>query len=122
LGSPGIAGATDDGARDPLRTAIVAKNHSQTDGQVLLGTQYAERGVRSIAVLPLIVPGRTTASLPCTPARWEFFHAEELKLLMGIGRRHRFAVVHLGQTASARSTCVLHELTELPNRTRFIEQ
>jgi len=101
--------------------AILA-NNSQTDAQVLLGKQYAERGVRSIAVLPLIVAGNPIGAIGVYASEVEFFHAEELKLLMELAGDIAFAIVHLGQQERLKYLAYFDELTELPNRTQFIER
>jgi GGDEF domain-containing protein len=52
----------------------------------------------------------------------ESFHAEELKLLMELAGDIAFAVVHLEQLKRREYLAYFDELTELPNRTQFIER
>jgi PAS domain S-box-containing protein len=68
LASPRVASTTMMARAIRSGKAVVA-NNSQSDAQVLLGKQYAEREVRSIAVLPLIVADKAIGAIACTPAR-----------------------------------------------------
>jgi diguanylate cyclase (GGDEF)-like protein/PAS domain S-box-containing protein len=121
LVSPGVA------SRTMMARAIrsgkpVVANNSQTDAQVLLGKRYADRGVRSIAVLPLIVANKAIGAIVMYASEVEFFHTEELKLLTELAGDIAFAVVHLGQQERLEYLAYFDELTELPNRTQFIER
>ncbi|HEX4325650.1 MAG TPA: CHASE3 domain-containing protein, partial [Burkholderiales bacterium] len=62
------------------KVALVS-NDSQNDPRVLIGKQYAEAGVHSIAVLPLIVAGEAKGALALYASEKDFFHQEEMNLL-----------------------------------------
>ena len=62
------------------KTAVVA-NDSIGDPQVLLGDQYADAGVRSMAVLPLIVSEQAVGVLALYASERDFFLEDEMKLL-----------------------------------------
>jgi GAF domain-containing protein len=63
------------------KTAIVS-NDSRSDPRVLFGKQYTESGVRSIAVLPLIVADEAVGVFALYSSESQFFHEEEMQLLI----------------------------------------
>jgi diguanylate cyclase (GGDEF)-like protein len=101
--------------------AVVA-NDSQNDPQVLLRATYAARGVRSIAALPLTIAGKAIGAMALYASEIEFFHAEELNLLIELAGDVAFAVDHIEKQERLEYLAFFDDLTELPNRTRFIER
>ena len=59
----------------------VVSNDSVNDSRLLLPTRYLESGVRSVAVLPLLVADEAVGVLALYSSEVEFFHEEEMKLL-----------------------------------------
>ena len=102
-------------------SAVVA-NDSQSDPKVLLRATYATHGVRSIAVLPLHIAGSAIGAIALYAGEIEFFHAEEMKLLIELAGDVAFAVGHIQQQERLEYLAFFDDLTELPNRTQFIEQ
>jgi PAS domain S-box-containing protein len=74
-----------------MKKAIVS-NDSQSDPRVLLGPQYTESAVRSIAVLPLIVSDEAVGVLALYSSEVEFFHEEEMKLLTDLANEIAFGL------------------------------
>ncbi len=101
--------------------AIVA-NDSQHDPQVLLGPRYIEAGVRSMAVLPLIVRGAPVGVLALYASESEFFHAEELTLLGELAGDIAFAIDHIGKQQRLDYLAYYDELTGLANRSLFLDR
>ncbi|MEO8500384.1 MAG: PAS domain-containing protein [Vicinamibacteria bacterium] len=65
------------------REAVVS-NDSQQDPRVLLKDQYAESGVRSLTILPLLRSHEAVGVLVLYASEIDFFHEEELKLLRAL--------------------------------------
>ncbi|MGB5080885.1 MAG: GAF domain-containing protein, partial [Burkholderiales bacterium] len=63
-------------ARAIREKAAVVSNDSQNDPRVVFGRKYAESGVRSMAVLPLIVSDEGVGTLALYAGEIEFFHEE----------------------------------------------
>ena len=78
------------------KKAAVA-NDSQSDPRVVFGKKYAEAGVRSMAILPLIVSDEVVGTLALYAGESEFFHEEEMKLLTGLTDDIAFALEHIGK-------------------------
>jgi diguanylate cyclase (GGDEF)-like protein/PAS domain S-box-containing protein len=109
-------------ARAILAGQAVVANDSQHDPQVLLGKAYATHGVRSIAVLPLVVAGHAIGAIALYASEIDFFHEEELKLLMELAGDVAFAIGHIQQRERLEYLAYYDELTELANRTQFLAQ
>jgi len=103
------------------RTAIVA-DASQGDARMLFGTQYAESGVRSLAVLPLIVADEVVAVFALYSSEIQFFHEEEMKLLVQLAGDVAFAIDHLAKQGKLDYLAYYDELTGLANRRLFFER
>ncbi|HET9403932.1 MAG TPA: GGDEF domain-containing protein [Burkholderiales bacterium] len=74
----------------------VVSNDSQSDPRVLIRDKYAESGIRSMAILPLIVSDKAVGVLALYASEREFFHAEEMALLTELARDIAFAIDHIG--------------------------
>src|ERR1700736_433452 len=79
-------------ARAMREKRAIVSNDSQSDPQVLLGERYAESGVRSLAVLPLIASNEAVGVLALYASEIEFFHEAELKLLSDLTGNISFAL------------------------------
>jgi diguanylate cyclase (GGDEF)-like protein/PAS domain S-box-containing protein len=103
------------------KKAIVS-NDSQNDPQVLLGNKYAEAGVRSMAILPLIVADEAIGALALYSDKTEFFHDGELNLLTELAGDIAFAVDHIDKQEQLDYFAYYDALTGLANRALFHER
>ena len=90
--------------------------------QVLFGKQYAESGVRSMAVLPLIVADEAVGVLALYAGESEFFHEEEMKLLTELAGDIAFAIDHIDKQERLDYLAYYDALTGLANRSLFLER
>lgn len=100
----------------------VVSNDSHNDPQVLFGDKYAEAGVRSIAILPLIVSDESTGALALYAGEIEFFHEEEMMLLTELAGDIAFAIDHIGKQEKLDYLAYYDALTGLANRSLFLER
>ncbi len=100
----------------------VVANDSQKDPQVLVGSKYAEAGVRSMAVLPLMVADEAIGVLALYAGESEFFAEEELKLLTELTGDIAFAIDHIEKQERLDYLAYYDALTGLANRTLFLER
>ncbi|MBP8295307.1 MAG: EAL domain-containing protein [Burkholderiales bacterium] len=109
-------------ARAIAEKRAIVSNDSRSDPQVLSGAQYAEAGVRSMAILPLLVADEAVGILALYAAEVEFFHDEEMELLTGLSRDIAFAIDHLGKQDRLDYLAYYDVLTGLANRGLFLER
>ena len=76
---------------------LVVSNDSQNDPRVLFGKRYAESGVHSLAIFPLIASDEAIGVLALYASELEFFHDEELKLLVELAGDISFALTNISQ-------------------------
>ena len=103
------------------RTAVVS-NDSQSDPRVLFNKKYTESGVRSMAVLPLLVSDEAVGVLALYAGEREFFHDEEMKLLTDLAGDIAFAIDQLDKQARLDYLAYYDVLTGLANRSLFLER
>jgi len=103
------------------KSAVVA-NDAQIDPRVVFASSYAEGGVRSIAVLPLIVADEAVGVLALYAGEPEFFHDEEMKLLAELAGDIAFAVDHIDKRERLDYLAFYDVLTGLANRSLFLER
>ncbi|MBE0623248.1 MAG: EAL domain-containing protein [Burkholderiales bacterium] len=123
----GLLSSTEDAPRTMVARALrekqaVVSNDSQSDARILLGRQYAESGVRSMAVFPLIVADEAVGVLALYASESEFFHEAELKLLSELTGDIAFAIDHIGKQERLDYLAYYDELTGLANRGLFLER
>jgi diguanylate cyclase (GGDEF)-like protein len=82
-------------ARAIRKKEAVVSNDSQGDPRVVFGKKYAESGVRSMAILPLIVLDEAVGALALYAGEIEFFHEEEMKLLTELTSDIAFALDYI---------------------------
>ena len=70
-------------------------NDLENDPGVLSGEKYAQAGVRSVAILPLIISEKAIGMLALFAGESEFFHEEELGLLLELAGDISFALENL---------------------------
>jgi diguanylate cyclase (GGDEF)-like protein/PAS domain S-box-containing protein len=109
-------------ARAIREKQFIVSNDSQSDPQVLLGKEYAEAGVRSMIILPLIVSDEAIGALALYASERNFFHDDELKLLTELAGDIAFAIDHLDKQARLDYLAYYDVLTGLANRALFQER
>jgi diguanylate cyclase (GGDEF)-like protein/PAS domain S-box-containing protein len=100
----------------------VVSNDSRCDPRVLLGTRYAKSGIRSMALLPLIVADEAVGILALYAGETDFFHDEEVKLLAELAGDISFALDNLEKRERLDYLAYYDVLTGLANRTLFLER
>src|SRR5258706_5498549 len=100
---------------------IVVSNDSLSDPKALLGKQHGKSGVRSLAVLPLIVSDQAVGVFALYASESEFFHEEELKLLTDLTSDISFALDHIEKEEKLNYLAYYDVLTGLANRSLFLE-
>ena len=103
------------------KKAIVS-NDSQNDPQVAFGKQYAEAGVFSMVILPLIVSGEAVGALSLYANEKDFFHEEELNLLSELAGDIAFAIDHIDKQERLNYLAYYDALTGLANGSLFLER
>lgn len=101
---------------------VIISNDSLDDPQVLLGKQYAESGVRSMVVLPLIVGGEAEGVLVLYASETDFFHENEMQLLAELAGDITFAIDHIKKQERLNYLAYYDVLTGLANRTLFLDR
>ncbi|MEO8135206.1 MAG: EAL domain-containing protein [Betaproteobacteria bacterium] len=100
----------------------VISNDSRSDPQVAFASRYAECGVRSMAVLPLLVADDAVGVLALYSSEVDFFHMDELRLLVELAADVAFAIDHLDKQARIDYVANYDLLTGLANRTLFLSR
>jgi diguanylate cyclase (GGDEF)-like protein/PAS domain S-box-containing protein len=100
----------------------IISNNSLSDPQVLFGKKYAECGVRSIVILPLIVSDVAVGVLALYASEIEFFREEELKLLTEMAGDIAFGIDHIDKQERLNYLAYYDELTGLANRSLFLDR
>ena len=102
--------------------APVISNDSVSDPRVLLGKRYAESGIRSLALFPLIVSDEAVGVLALYAGEPDFFHEEEVKQLEELSGDIAFALDHLEKRERLDYLAYYDVLTGLANQTLFLER
>jgi diguanylate cyclase (GGDEF)-like protein/PAS domain S-box-containing protein len=100
------------------RKAMVS-NDMATDPRILLGKEALHLGVRSLAMLPLIVSEEVVGVLALYAAETGFFDDDEMKLLLELAGDVSFALEHIEKEAKLNYLALYDSLTGLGNRTLF---
>ena len=116
----------------PLRNSMTARairekkavvsNDSKSDANLVFGKKYAEFGIRSMAILPLVVAGEAEGVLALYASEVEFFRDEELKLLKDLAGDISYAIDHIDQQERLDYLAYYDVLTGLANRRLFLER
>jgi diguanylate cyclase (GGDEF)-like protein len=109
-------------ARAMKEKRTVLSNASENDPQALLRKQHGESGVRSLAVLPLIVSDEAVGVLALYADKPEFFHEEELKLLKELTGNISFAMDHIEKGKKLDYLAYYDSVTGLANQSLFLER
>ena len=109
-------------ARAIREKQVIVSNDLQIDARVLLGRKYAESGVQSMAVLPLMVADEAVGVLALYADEIEFFREEELTLLMELAGDIALAIDHIAKQDRLNYLAYYDELTGLANRSLFLDR
>jgi diguanylate cyclase (GGDEF)-like protein len=100
----------------------VVSNDSKNDRQVVFGATYAQTGIFSMAVLPLIIADEVVAVLALYAGEVGFFQDQELKLLTELASDIAFSMDHIDKQARLDYLAYYDVLTGLANRSLFLER
>jgi diguanylate cyclase (GGDEF)-like protein len=109
-------------ARAIRERAAVVSNDVRNDESLNFGKMHAESGVRSLAVLPLIVSGKAIGVFTLYTSKPEFFDAAGLALLTELAGNVAFALDHLERQERLDRLYNYDTLTGLANRRSFLER
>jgi diguanylate cyclase (GGDEF)-like protein/PAS domain S-box-containing protein len=98
-------------------------NDIETEGSRLIYLKECiARGYRSIAMLPLVIEGRSAGLLALYARELGFFDEAEMKLLVELAGDISFALEHIENAEKLDYVAYYDELTGLANRTLFHER
>ena len=86
------------------------------------GPRSARAGIRSVAVLPLVVADEVVGVFALYAGEEEFFHEEELRLLTELAGDIAFAIDSIAKLERLNYLAYYDVLTGLANRTLFLER
>jgi diguanylate cyclase (GGDEF)-like protein len=109
-------------ARAIREKAATVSNDVQHDDSLIFGKMHAQSGVRSLAVLPLIVSGNAIGVLALYTSKPEYFDAAGLQLLTELAGNIAFAIDHLDRQERLDRLFNYDPLTGLANRRSFLER
>jgi diguanylate cyclase (GGDEF)-like protein len=102
--------------------AAVVSNDVKTDQRLVFGKMHAESGIRSLAVIPLIVSDNAIGVFTLYTSKPEFFDAAGLLLLTELAGNVAFAIDHLERQERLDRLYYYDTLTGLANRRSFLER
>jgi diguanylate cyclase (GGDEF)-like protein len=97
-------------------------NNLEADTAVLFHEQHFAAGIRSMAVLPLIISGIVVGVVALYAYEIEFFHEGEMKLLTELTGDIAFAIDHIDKQERLDYLAYYDVLTGLANRALFLER
>jgi diguanylate cyclase (GGDEF)-like protein len=118
----GAPGATSLVALAIRSKEVMLSNDTQADPAVRFREQHAKTGVRSIAVLPLVVSSQAVGVMVLYSEEAGFFDQAELKLLRELTGDISFALEHIGASEKLEYLARNDALTGLANSTLFHER
>lgn len=101
---------------------LVVINDVAGDPSVRDARPYQNRGIRSVASLPLIVAGEVVAVLGLHAGEVDYFDEAELALLFELAGDIAFAMDHIGKAEQLNYVAYYDALTGLANRSLFVER
>ncbi|MBI4290021.1 MAG: EAL domain-containing protein [Betaproteobacteria bacterium] len=119
-GMPGASGVVGRAIRDK-KTVIVNDVDTELSTDPLR-TERSKLGIRSQAVMPLVVSGEVAGVLALYAAEAGFFDEEEMKLLAELAGDIAFALDHIEKEERLHYLAYYDSLTGLANRTLFHER
>jgi diguanylate cyclase (GGDEF)-like protein len=102
--------------------AAVVSNDVQNDEGLNFGKMHSEAGVRSIAVLPLIVCDKAIGVFALYTSKPEYFDAAGIALLTQLAGNVAFAVDHIEKQERLDHFAYYDALTGLANRSLFLDR
>src|SRR5216684_1915584 len=100
----------------------VISNDIQNDPQRMMKKECLERGINSLAALPLVVGGAAVGVLTLYAGELGFFDGEEMGLLAELAANISFGLEHIESEEKVRYLAYYDSLTGLANRTLFLER
>ena len=97
-------------------------NNVKNDPQRLMRKEMDERGINSLAVIPLIVDGEAIGVLALYAAEVGAFDNEEMRLLLELAADVSFALAHIEKAEKLEYLAYYDPLTGLANRSLFLER
>jgi diguanylate cyclase (GGDEF)-like protein len=117
--SPGGHGLAGRAIRDKKP---VISNDVHSDPQRLMKTEMEERGINSLAIIPLLIGGEAVGVLALYAADVGFFDEAETRLLLELAGNIAFALEHIQKAEKLDYLADYDELTGLANRSLFHER
>jgi diguanylate cyclase (GGDEF)-like protein len=109
-------------ARAIREKAAVVSNDVQNDDGLNFGKMHSEAGVRSIAVLPLIICDKAVGVFALYTRKPEYFDAAGIALLTQLAGNVVFAVDHIEKQERLDHFAYYDALTGLANRSLFLDR
>jgi diguanylate cyclase (GGDEF)-like protein len=109
-------------ARAIREKGTVVSNDVRNDESLVLGKMHAESGIRSIAVLPLIVSDKAIGVFVLYTSKVEFFESAGLLLLRELAGNVAFAIDHIEKQEQLDRFAYYDALTGLANRSLFLDR
>ncbi len=109
-------------ARAVREKKAVVSDDRQNNPEVVFGKKYAEFGIRSMAIFPLIVADDAVGVLALYANETGFFDEEEMKLLSELAGDIAFAIDHIEKAEKLDYLAYYDVLTGLANRSLFLER
>jgi len=109
-------------ARAIREKAAVVSNDVRNDESLIFGNMHARSGVRSLAVLPLIVSDKAIGVFALYTSKPEFFDAAGLLLLSELAGNVAFTIDHFERQERLDRLYYYDTLTGLANRRSFLER
>src|SRR5258706_1214800 len=100
----------------------VISNDIQNDPKKMMKKECLERGINSLAALPLVVGGAPVGVLTLYASELGFFDGEELALLAELAANISFGLEHIESEEKVRYLAYYDSLTGLANRALFLER
>ncbi len=109
-------------ARAIREKAAAVSNDVEHDESLIFRKMHADSGIRSLAVLPLIVSDNAIGVLALYTSKPEFFDAAGMLLLTELAGNVAFAIDHLERQERLDRLSYYDTLTGLANRRSFLER
>jgi diguanylate cyclase (GGDEF)-like protein/PAS domain S-box-containing protein len=103
------------------KKAMIA-NDVQTEVRTIMKNECMERGINSLAMLPLVMAGAGAGVLALYASEAGFFDGEEMKLLLELAGDISFALEHIANSEKLDYLAYYDALTGLANRKLFLER
>jgi PAS domain S-box-containing protein/diguanylate cyclase (GGDEF)-like protein len=109
-------------ARAVKEKKVIVSNEIRGDSRVLFAKERIERGISSMAILPLLVSDDALGVLALYADESGFFDEEELKLLTELAGNIAFAMDHIEKGKKLDYLAYYDSITGLANQSLFLER